>query len=206
MVKIEIIEGGFSNIMNLFIFFLIIFVLFIPIPLKIYISYKNNMFIVKFYRFTLYPLKYKKTVCKSYSKVKEKDKFTHKLKNSFNKDTLQKILYILCKNKFKPGLKLNLNIDYGFEDAALTGLSYGLLNTIFAPLQHIMNLIFKVKKLELNALPDFNGSKLNLEIKSIILISIAQIINICIKIGFTLYKSYKENKCIHRTKGKFKEA
>lgn len=206
MVKIKISEGGFSNIMKLFIIFLIVLLLFIPIPLKIYVCYKNNKFIIKFYKVTLYPSKHLKDMSKIYSKAKEKNKLTTNFKKNFNKHTIQEIFHSLCKSKLKPRLKLDFNIDYGFEDAALTALSYGLLNSIFAPLQHILYSFFKVKKLQFNALPDFDGSKLNLEIKSIISISIAQIINMSFIIGFILFKAYKKHKYIHKTKGKFKEA
>lgn len=206
MVKIKISEGGFSNIMKLFIIFLIILLLFVPIPLKIYVLYKNNKLIIRFYKFTLYPSKHLKDMSKTYSKAKEKNKFTTDFKKIFDRYIIQEIFYRLCKSKLKPRLKLDFNLDYGFEDAALTGLSYGLLNSIFAPLEHILYSLFKVKKLQLNALPDFNGSKLNLEIKSIISINVAQIINMSFIIGLIIFKSYKSHKYIHKTKGKFKEA
>lgn len=192
--------------MKLFIIFLIILLLFVPIPLKVHVLYKNNKLIIRFYKFTIYPSKHIKDMSKTYFKAKEKNKFTTDFKKIFDKYIIQEIFHRLCKNKLKPRLKLDFNLDYGFEDAALTGLSYGLLNSIFAPLEHIIYLLFKVKKLQLNAMPDFNGNKLNLEIKSIISINIAQIINMSFIIGLIIFKSYKRHKCIHKTKGKFKEA
>lgn len=206
MVKIKISEGGFGNIMKSFIIFLIIFLLFIPIPLKIYILYKNNKLIIRFYKFTIYPSKHLKDITKTYSKAKESNKFSSNFKKIFDKSIVQEIFHRLCKSRLKPRLKLDFNLDYGFEDAALTGLSYGMLNSIFAPLQYMLYSLFKVKRLQLNALPDFNGSKLNLEIKSIISINIAQIINISFIIGLIIFKAYKKHKYIHKTNGKFKEA
>lgn len=206
MVKIKIIEGGFGNIMKIFIGFLIIFLLFIPIPLKIYILYKNNKLIIRFYKFSLYPSKDLKNMPTTVAKVKEKSKLTVDFKKAFDKHTIKQIFHRFCKSKLKPSLKLDFNLDYGFEDAALTGLSYGLLNSFFVPLQNILSSLFKIKKLQLNAMPDFNGSNLNLEIKSIIYINIVQIINICFTIGLILFKSYRNNKYIHKTKGEFKEA
>lgn len=192
--------------MKLYIIFLVIFLLFIPMPLKIYICYKNNKLTLRFYKFTLYPSKHLKNISKPYSKVKEKNKFITDFKKIFDKYTIEEIFHRLCKSKLKPRLTLDFNLDYGFEDAALTGLSYGLLNSVFAPLQHILYLLFKVKKLQFNALPDFNGSKLNLEIKSIISINLAQIINISFIIGSIIFKAYKKHKYIHKTSEKFKEA
>lgn len=206
MVKIKIIEGGFGNIMKIFIVSLIIFLLFIPMPLKIYILYKNNKLIIRFYKFPIYPSKDLKNISTSNAKAKEKSKLTVDLRKVFDKYTIKQIFYRFSKSKLKPSLKLDFNLDYGFEDAALTGLSYGLLNSFFAPLQNILSSLFKIKKLQLNAIPDFNGSKLNLEIKSIIYINIVQIINICFIIGLIILKSYKNHKYIHKTKGKFKEA
>lgn len=206
MVKIKIIEGGFGNIMKILIVSLIIFLLFIPMPLKIYILYKNNKLIIRFYKFPLYPSKHLKNISTTNAKAKEKSKLTVDLRKVFDKYTIKQIFYRFSKSKLKPSLKLDFNLDYGFEDAALTGLSYGLLNSFFAPLQNILSSLFKIKKLQLNAIPDFNGSKLNLEIKSIIYINIVQIINICFIIGLIILKSYKNHKYIHKTKGKFKEA
>lgn len=206
MVKIKIIEGGFGNIMKIFIGFLIIFLLFIPIPLKIYILYKNNKLIIRFYNFSLYPSKDLKNMSLTVAKVKEKSKLTVDFRKAFDKHTIKQIFHRFCKSKLKPSLKLDFNLDYGFEDAALTGLSYGILNSFFAPFKNILSSLFKIKKFQLNAMPDFNGSKLNLEIKSIIYINIVQIINTCFTVGLILFKSYRNNKYIHKTKGEFKEA
>ena len=81
-------------------------------------------------------------------------------------------------NKFKPKIKLNGDINYGIEDAALCALLYGLLCNISSFIYILLKIIFKIKTLDLNINPKFNTFTLSFGITSIFYFNIANIIYI----------------------------
>lgn len=96
----------------------------------------------------------------------------HKIKgylNAFN-DTIQYILRKITINS------LSLHLKIGLGDAALTGITYGILWTIMGS---FLNVIFnnkEVKNISINLYPDFNDSIFEVDFFCIIKFKIAHII------------------------------
>lgn len=165
---------------------LFIIIMFFPIPLKFYIYYYNNCYFVKLYNFTLFDnaaFKKKKENIKhkEYNPpIKDKDKSKDKASDLFKSITYRDIKVIinkLSKLKFKPVLNLSSKLQYSFDDAARTAISYGVLSNIPSIIYFCINIIFKTKKYDFEIIPHFNDKLLlKLESKSIIFISIANII------------------------------
>lgn len=172
--------------------FLILFIfIFFPIPLKFYIYYNNSNYYIKLYKLTLFDnekLK-KKREKKSHTrnippnnnqrdkkhKIREHKKFNIKeiISFSFIKNSIHKFHNL----KFKPILLLTGEVSYSFSDAARTAISYGSLCTLPSIINFFINIIFKVKKYDFKIIPVFEDKFiLRLETKSIIFISLANII------------------------------
>lgn len=163
---------------------LFIIIMFFPIPLKFYIYYYNNCYFVKLYNFTLFDnaafKKKKENIKRKEYNPPIKDKSKYKASDLFKSITYRDIKVIinkLSKLKFKPVLNLSSKLQYSFDDAARTAISYGVLSNIPSIIYFCINIIFKIKKYDFEIIPHFNDKLLlKLESKSIIFISIANII------------------------------
>ena len=182
--------------MKLFIIFIIILIiLFLPIPIKIKIEYLNNNLIIKLYKYTLFSTKngienkLLKKIIKKEPKVKETvAKSNAKMKHP-KKISIKKLYKNISTNRFKPKLKINAFLIYGFDDAAFTALLYGLLCNLPNLLYFFLSIIFNIKKLSFDIDPKFNTTLLSFGITSIFYFNIANIIYML----FLLLKSI-ENK------------
>ncbi len=156
---------------------LVVFVLllFIPIPIKISVKILNN----KYYIY-VYGKELKKNTKNKQSDNKYHNKKDYKiiLKSTF------KFINKLKKHPFKPSLKLKVNLNYGLDDAALTGIAYGFFNALFYSLFPILNTIFKIKCFNVDIHPLFNEKKFYLCATSIIYINIVKIIYIVLAYKF----------------------
>ncbi|MDQ0149170.1 DUF2953 domain-containing protein [Eubacterium multiforme] len=169
--------------MNLFILLLII-VFLIPVPIKVSIFYSTEDYYIKLYKYKL---------ISKLNKRKE-NKILHKLKNfinNINKDSfkdnfsLKDFFKILIKNfknsKFKPTIKINGFLNYSLGDSYNTAIFNGIISSIFPFIYRILNLFFNVKKSKFLINPIFKDSKIiTFNYKSIIFVSLGQIIYICI--------------------------
>ncbi len=172
---------------------LFIIIMFFPIPLKFYIYYYNNCYYVKLYDFTLFDnaafKKKKENIKHKKHNPPINDKSKDKPSELFKSITYQDIKIIinkLYKLKFKPVLNFSSKLEYSFDDAARTAISYGVLSNIPSIIYFCINVIFKTKKYDFEIIPQFNDKLLlKLESKSIIFISIANIIYIM----FILFKN-----------------
>ncbi|WP_175412928.1 DUF2953 domain-containing protein [Clostridium sp. AWRP] len=149
-------------------FILILFVLvFIPIPLKIRINCSNKTFSLKIYNLNVID----KINLKDNNPSLKGKKKSSSLINNF------KINLKSLKNlKFKPHIKIKVKLVYGLDDAAYTAITYGLIPTLITFIFALIKNIFVVKKKEIHVKPVFNSFYFNLEISSIIYISLAKII------------------------------
>jgi Protein of unknown function (DUF2953). len=147
------------------IFIFIIFIFLVPIRLKFTIIFENNKFNLYLFNIKLNKKKKKE------KKVSKKNK----PKASFLKDPL-KILSNLYFNKFKPKLSIEASINYGFDDAAITGICYGILHSLSSYIFLLTNCITKIKKYEFNVNPHFNEETFNFRISSIISLNLAKLI------------------------------
>jgi len=158
----------------LILFILILFVLvFIPIPLKIKINYINKTFSLKIYNLN---------VIDKINLKDNKPSLGGKKKSSSLINNFKVNLRSLKKLKFKPHIKIKVKLVYGLDDAAYTAITYGLIPTLSTFIFAIIKNIFVVKKKEIHVKPVFNSFYFNLEISSIIYISLAKIIYMYIKL------------------------
>ena len=84
--------------------------------------------------------------------------------------------------RYKTHIKIKVKLVYGLDDAAYTAITYGLIPTLSTFIFAIIKNIFVVKKKEIHVKPVFNSFYFNLEISSIIYISLAKIIYMYIKL------------------------
>ena len=154
---------------------LLLFILFsIPIPISLKLEYVNST--VNIYL---------------YNKKIDLGKLINKNKKPFASTKLFNNYYLLKKSKLKPSINLKLSLKYGFEDAFLTGVSYGLFSIFNLIIYHFINNFFSVKKYNYVVMPIFNKKTISLKIDSIIFINLVKIIYICfifIKNEFTYSK------------------
>ena len=167
----------------LFISFILIALIFIPIPVKTRLSYNDGL--CNFYIYK-YKLKIDSKTVVNYiqkkdikSKIsKKKTLYTNMFKNA------SKLIEKLCANKLKAGLKLKIDLCFGHPDAACTAILFGLLNACIAPSLELLSFIFRLKKHNFKILPSFNKPVLKLEVNSIIFVSFANVIYMM----FIIYK------------------
>jgi Protein of unknown function (DUF2953). len=97
------------------------------------------------------------------------------------------------KLKFKPALKLKLDLVYGLDDAAYTALLHGIITSLYPILIQFLNLLFNMKENNIKIQPEFNKFILKLEIDSIIFINLAKVIYMSLITYRHLKQSNKEN-------------
>ena len=86
-------------------------------------------------------------------------------------------------------MKINADLSYGIEDAALCAFLYGLICNLPNLIYILISIIFKVKEIKFDIKPKFNITLLTFGITSIFYFNVANIIYML----FLLIKS-KENK------------
>lgn len=166
-------------IIALFLIFLI------PLPLTLKVTYENNKLYIYIYKFKVYPSK--KTI-KSMPEPKPKGFFP---KLVYIKTT--KYIYTKCKRLiYNSKLKIDLNVLYGSENAAITGIFYGLIHSSFSYIYGLLRSIFNIKHFNFNVVPKFNNSIFKIEFKSIIFINLGKIIYITILIFLSFKKSSRQ--------------
>jgi hypothetical protein len=102
-----------------------------------------------------------------------------KKNTSFSSYTLSDIKLIINKIigfKFKPTLTLTTKLEYGFDDAALVAILFGLIHSTYSFLYLLLLNFVKVKNVDHKLIPHFKEKKLNIEISSIIYTNLAKII------------------------------
>lgn len=129
--------------------YILIILLFIPIPLIIKVEYKDKLDIFIYNK--------RITITKNNNKRK-----SIKGKNI-------KILW-------KPYTKVIIKLLYGFDDAAATAISYGLIFSVLPIIKNLLARYFNVKSFSQDIKLDYKRKIFNLFMKCIILINIAQII------------------------------
>jgi hypothetical protein len=160
------------------IFFIIvtcIFILmFLPIPIKIHIGYKNKKFHI---------LLLNTDILKKFASEKYKSNFENNKSNSNTIDKFKKILGVIdpiLKINPKSKLNIDINISYGLDDAAATAILYGVLNSLIPQLFTVISNFFRLEKREVSITPDFNKTDLKVEVNCIIYISFAKLIYVIV--------------------------
>ncbi|WP_123053594.1 DUF2953 domain-containing protein [Clostridium sp. JN-1] len=146
------------------ILIIILFLFIIPVPVKLKILYRNGKFNMYIYNVEVFE-----------KLLKNQKKEEKKVRKSYL-ENLSSILSSLKNNKLKPVIKLNINFIFGFDDAAYTAIVYGVLCSSYSALRKLLNIVFKIKKFHVNITPNLNKSICDLELNSIISISLVKII------------------------------
>jgi hypothetical protein len=156
----------------LIVVLIILVVLFFPIKLKITCIYQDAKIHVYIFN-KQFKLKEKVSERKTNKEnVLRAERFIKKL---LPKDIVTSVK-ILNRNKFKPKIDVYCSLSYGFDDAAFTGFSFGILQSLSSIIYTSVGMIFKVKSSRFNVNPQFNNSMLNFRISSIISINLVKII------------------------------
>ena len=178
---------GVGAMIVLLLVFFLLFLLFMPIPLKLYIKYLDDFYEIKFYKINL--LSSDGGIIKKFIKddtVKKYDT-SHNIKEEVEEKAQEKIrdtkfsMILLFKNlsnnRYKPYFKVNSNIDFSVNDAAGTAILYGLLNSLNPIIFKILSTFFKIKNFDNKFNPIFKDKYIiNISIMCILTINIAKII------------------------------
>ena len=170
---------------------ILIFLIFIPIPIKLNILYKDLNINLKLYNKSIISFDFKPD--STNKKAKKKLKKANKKLSFFKKHLehkelmIQKFLKNLSSSRFKPLVNFKTDIDFGISDAATCAIVYGLLWNLYTLIRIPLELVFKIKNISLSINPRFNTNYLLFNINSIFYISLANIIYIM----FLLFKSSK---------------
>ena len=170
-----------------FMFFIILLIFFVPIPIKINIHYSSINYYIKLYGFTIISQKKSENKKKLAPKVKPKTEnqpnaFKKFYKNiNFKSLEYRVLISKLYNSKFKPLLKIDLLFNYSLNDAARTAIFYGVLYQTPPLIYSLINIPFKTFKFNFKINPIFEDKfLLKIETSSIIFISFANIIYIII--------------------------
>lgn len=171
-----LIGGQIMFIKCLIIFSFLIILALIPIPLKISLEVKDKKVHIKLFN-------------KSINLHNQRKQNLHKNIKS-NKIKYINLLNRYKSSNFKSNISIDTYIEHGSNDASLTAISYGTLNSFFYILYSLLQNTFNIKHYNLKIVPNFNKTILHLKIRCIIYINMAQVINIL----FMYRKSIKEVK------------
>ncbi|EPB8191361.1 DUF2953 domain-containing protein [Clostridium perfringens] len=183
----------------LFLLLLLLVLLFFPINLKFKLVFSEKDFKINFYKFEILSLNKILGAHKEKKEISKKGNKDTKIKNSSKKKrtflkppsnlTIAKLIKLLTKSKFKPSLKIVLDLNFSSEDAALTAILYGFIHQILSLIYTRLDYFFKLKKFTGNINPKFNNENyLFFEVQGIITINFAQIIYI----GFLYLLNFKK--------------
>lgn len=165
----------------------IVIILLIPIPFSIRLRYIDEPE-VYVYRFKL-NLRLIQSMIKK-RKVKKTDCDEEDKDNYSKLKYYKEIISNIGRLKFKPNLKLSLKSHYGLNDAAVTGISYGIISAALAAIYEVLNIFFNIKEYNLSVHPEYNKLTFDCDAKCIIFINLAKIIYMVI----ILLKSIKKSK------------
>ncbi len=143
----------------IFLIILFLILIFLLLPVKLNLSYSNEFKCEIFLGFIkIYSYEKKKDVLSKNENNQQQtsDDYVDKLKNNIDE---VKDLFFNVFETFKKHLIFNkiwVEYEYGFKDAALTGVYYGVASTVINVLLSYLTNTFKVKKVENNINPKFN--------------------------------------------------
>lgn len=151
---------------------LLLILLFFPFSLKLSVIYKDgNLHVFILNKQLNIKEKLGKHKATPVTAKKAEFKFINFLPNN-----IRKLIYKLSNSKHKLSAKIFFDLNYGFDDAAATGITYGLLSGLKSPLYNQFSFLLKVKKYEFNIIPHFNDPMFNFRLNCIISFNLAKII------------------------------
>lgn len=174
----------------LWIFFILIILFILFVPIKICISYENSKIKVFIYNFQI-PLPKKRK--KAQADIHKNKKHANRLKHWFSLERVKLYSSHTKKMRLKPSFKVAVSLVFGFDDAYYTALGYGVLSNTINTILHLLETFFHVKDYQIKVEPDFNSFIWVIKINSIICINIAKLI-------YMLFVFIKLNILIKKTK------
>ncbi|MCJ7688708.1 MAG: DUF2953 domain-containing protein, partial [Clostridiaceae bacterium] len=153
---------------GILVFVIALTIILFPIPLKITLKYSNK--ILEIY---IYNKKLKQKTNKKNNSIK-KQKIT--TKKSYTVSDIKLIISKIMSLKFKPTLTLTTKLEYGFDDAALVAILFGLIHSTYSFLYLLLLNFVKVKNIDHKVIPYFKEKNLSFKISSIIYTNLAKII------------------------------
>lgn len=165
-----------------FIFFVILLMFFIPIPIKFNIYYSTINYYIKLYGLTIISKKNLSHIIRHHKvdpSLEKEHKFFSSLYNNINLKSLEwrPLLSNLYNSKFKPLLRIKFSLDYSLNDAAKTAIFYGVLCQAPPLIYVLLSVPFKTCKFNFKINPIFEDKfSLKIETSSIIFLSFANII------------------------------
>lgn len=173
----------------LYIIIVICILFLIPIPIKLTFNYIDKDVSIFIYNINIdkkVSTKRRKAIHRIKIREDQVKIFLNTLKISI--DSLKEI-------KFKPKVKIKINLSYGLNDAALTAMAYGVLCMLCPMVLQLLDSIFKLKDPHFNVTPEYNKYILKLEINSIIFINLVKVIYILI----VVYKNLRRERNLNVT-------
>ncbi|GIM30551.1 hypothetical protein CPJCM30710_32170 [Clostridium polyendosporum] len=166
----------------LYIIITIVSTLLTPIPLKTTIILKDKNLNIYLYRFKIF------STAKKEKDLKIDHKISDTIRDKFNYPKARRLMNLLSCNPIKPKIKMNYSLEYGFDDASTTAVSYGIIHQIISALNIFINVPLKLIKSQSKINPVFNSGKffIYLKIKSIISVNLVKIIYIIILVKLRL--------------------
>jgi hypothetical protein len=178
---------------GIIVFLLILTIILFPIPLKITLKCSNKVLEIYIYNKKLKP----KLPSKKDLDCNPKENFI----KSLNFNDMKLIIYKIRNLKLKPRLILNTKIEYGFDDAALVAILFGLIHTTYSFIYLFLINFVKVKNIDLKVIPHFEENDFNLEILSIIYMNLVKIIYMAFIMSICLIKIKHEKTNFKKYKG-----
>ncbi|OPJ63183.1 DUF2953 domain-containing protein [Clostridium oryzae] len=151
-------------------------ILLFPIRLKFTTVYENRMFRVYFFN---KELNAKKKVMEEKANVRNYN-IAHRKFYKIFKENFSTAIEKLSRNPHKIKAAVKFELRYGFEDAALTGIAYGLFNGINSFIYVYLRKLFNMKDYKFDIIPDFKNPQFNFRITSIIYFNLVKVIYILV--------------------------
>ena len=165
---------------GIIVFLLTLIIILFPIPLKITLKYANKTLEVFIYN--------KKLKTKAVSKSDLQNLPEINLFKSFKLEDMKLIYYRVKKLNLKFSLSLNTKLEYGFDDAALVAISFGLIHSAYSFLYSFLMNYVAVKKVSLKVIPHFEENDFNMETLGIIYMNLVKVIYMAFVVLICLIK------------------
>lgn len=151
---------------------IIIIILFFPLSIKLSVIYKDGKLHVYIFN---KQLNYKKKITKHKANPNTAKNSEFKFIN-FLPSKMRKILYKISNRKHKLSARIKFDLNYGFEDAAATAISYGLFHGANSILYNQFSFLLNIKEYHYNIIRHYNDPMFNFSLNCIISFNLAKII------------------------------
>lgn len=151
---------------------IVIIILFFPLSIRLTVIYKDGKLHVFIFN---KQLNLKKKISKHKVNPKTAKNSEFKLIN-FLPSKIRKILYKISNGKHKLSARVSFDLNYGFDDAAVTAISYGLFHGANSILYNQFSFLLNIKEYNYNIIPHYNNSMFNFRLNCIISFNLAKII------------------------------